>query len=81
MKSLQQLCTPRDSVFDQQRRDTVLDLPDLIRENIKPEEFFAENYITEGMKTLLEQGFHRLEGKVQSGGVYAQAGDGWRENA
>lgn len=67
MKSLQQLCTPRDSAFDQQRRDTVLDLPDLIRDSIKPEEFFAENYITEGMKTLLEQGFHRLEGKSSQG--------------
>lgn len=29
MKSLHQLCVPRASVFDAQRRDTVLDLTDL----------------------------------------------------
>ena len=37
MQSLKQLCTPRESVFDVQRRDTVLDLSDLIedkRENM-----------------------------------------------
>jgi predicted AAA+ superfamily ATPase len=28
---------------------------------------FDENYITEGMKTLLEQGFRRLEGKSNQG--------------
>jgi hypothetical protein len=67
MKSLQQLCEPRDSVFDSQRRDTVLDLTDLINDRIKPDEFFDENYITEGMKTLLDQGFRRLEGKSSQG--------------
>lgn len=67
MKSLQQLCEPRASVFDTQRRDTVLDLTDLIGDRIKPEQFFAENYITDGMKTLLEQGFRRLEGKSAQG--------------
>ena len=29
--------------------------------------FFAENYITEGMKTLLTEGFRRLEGKSAQG--------------
>lgn len=67
MKSLTSLCTPRDSVFDPQRRDTVLDLTDLINNRIKPDEFFVENYITEGMKTLLEQAFRRLEGKSEQG--------------
>lgn len=67
MKSLQQLCEPRDTVFDSQRRDTVLDLTDLIGDRIRPAEFFDENYITEGMKTLLEQGFRRLEGKSSQG--------------
>jgi hypothetical protein len=67
MKSLSQVCVPRKSVFDVQRRDTVLDLADLIAERIEPAQFFAENYITEGMKTLLEQGFLRLEGKSQQG--------------
>ncbi|MBN1991939.1 MAG: DUF499 domain-containing protein [Anaerolineae bacterium] len=67
MESLKQLCTPRESAFDTQRRDTVLDLTDLIGDRIKPEEFFNENYITEGMKTLLEHGFKRLEGKTSQG--------------
>jgi len=67
MKSLAQLCTPRSSVFDPQRRDTVLDLTDLVEDTIDPGEFFEENYVTEGMKTLLEQTFNRLEGKSEQG--------------
>jgi len=67
MKSLQQLCEPRPSVFDSQRRDTVLDLTDLVAGRVSPEAFFAENFITDGMKALLEQGFRRLEGKSSQG--------------
>jgi len=67
MKSFQQLCEPRESVFDLQRRDTVLDISDLIEDRIDVAEFFEENFITEGMKTLLEQGFRRLEGKIKPG--------------
>ncbi|NOX56544.1 MAG: DUF499 domain-containing protein [Planctomycetes bacterium] len=65
MKSLQELCVPRDSVFDAQKRDTVLDLTDLIDGRIRPAEFFEENHITEGMRTLLEHAFRRLEGKSE----------------
>src|SRR6187455_16129 len=53
MKSLHELCNPRSTVFDPQKRDTVLDLTDLVDDRIDAKEFFAENYITEGMKTLL----------------------------
>lgn len=67
MQTLKQSCIPRQSVFDTQRRDTVLDITDLINDKINPAEFFEENYITEGMKTLLEQGFRRLEGKSNQG--------------
>lgn len=67
MKSLKKLCTPRKSVFDAQKRDTVLDISDLIGGKISPDEFFEENYVTEGMKTLMEQGFRRLEGKSDQG--------------
>jgi hypothetical protein len=67
MKSLKQLCVPRPSVFDVQRRDTVLDITDLAGDRISPDEFFKENFLTEGMKTLLEQGFRRLEGKSSQG--------------
>jgi predicted AAA+ superfamily ATPase len=57
----------RPSVFDSQRRDTVLDITDLIADRIDPAQFFEENFVTEGMKTLLEQGFYRLEGKSNQG--------------
>lgn len=60
-------CTPRPSTFDPARRDAVLDLTDLVDGRIEPAEFFAENYITEGMRTLLTEGFRRLEGKSTQG--------------
>ncbi|RMH44113.1 MAG: ATP-binding protein, partial [Gammaproteobacteria bacterium] len=61
------LCQPRPVIFDPQKRDTVLDLSDLVDGKIDPGEFFEENYITEGMKTLLEHAFRRLEGKSAQG--------------
>jgi len=67
MQSLSQLCVPRSSVFDVQRRDTTLDLTDLVSDSIDPAEFFSENYITGGMKVLLEQSFRRLEGASDQG--------------
>ena len=67
MKTVKQACVPRASTFDPTRRDTVLDLTDLIDNRIDPSEFFAENHITEGMKTLLTEGFRRLEGKSTQG--------------
>ncbi len=41
MKTLKQACIPRPSTFDPTRRDTVLDLSDLIDGRIDPDEFFA----------------------------------------
>ena len=67
MKTVKQLCTPRASVFDPTRRDTVLDLTDLVDGRIDPADFFAENHVTEGMRTLLAEGFRRLEGKSAQG--------------
>ncbi len=67
MKPLKQLCIPRDNVFDPQRRDTVLDLADLLEDRIQPGPFFETNWITEGMRTLLEQAFRRMEGKSSQG--------------
>lgn len=63
MKPLDQVCEPRETIFDPQRRDTVLDLGDFIEDRINPADFFEENYITEGMKILLEHAFMRLVGK------------------
>jgi hypothetical protein len=67
MKTLKQLCKPRQSVFDRNRRDVVLDLTDLIEDRIRPVEFFEENYLTEGMKRLLREAFRRFEGKSSQG--------------
>ena len=39
MKTLQQLCKPRKTVFDSAIRDIVLDLSDLIQSRIKAEDF------------------------------------------
>ena len=67
MLTIKQACVPRPGTFDPSRRDTVLDLTDLIQGQIDPAEFFAENFITEGMRTLLAEGFRRLEGQSTQG--------------
>jgi len=59
MKTLAEACKPRDTIFDSTRRDTVLDLTDLVEDRIDVREFFAENHITEGMRILLTNGFRR----------------------
>lgn len=61
------LCTPRQSVFDASRRDTVLDLTDLLDGKIDAKEFFTENYLTDGLKQLLRHGLRRLAGKSDQG--------------
>ncbi len=67
MKTLRQACVPRSATFDRAHRDTVLDLSDLVEGRIDPEAFFAENHVTEGMRTLLTEGFRRLEGRSAQG--------------
>ena len=67
MQTVKQACVPRPGTFDPSRRDTVLHLGDLVADRIDPAEFFAENYITEGMRTLLTEGFRRLEGASSQG--------------
>ncbi|HEY7710783.1 MAG TPA: DUF499 domain-containing protein, partial [Candidatus Entotheonella sp.] len=67
MKTLRQLCVPRQSVFDRNRRDVVLDLTDLIDDRITASAFFEENYLTDGMKRLLREAFGRFEGTSEQG--------------
>ncbi|MCK7574582.1 MAG: hypothetical protein MZV65_00770 [Chromatiales bacterium] len=67
MRVWRRAARPRDSVFDKARRDTVLDLTDLVQGRIDPEAFFRENHITEGMRILLTEGFRRLEAKTIQG--------------
>jgi hypothetical protein len=58
---LKDLCTPRESVFNRDRRDVVLDLSDLLESKIDGDKFFEENFVTSGMQTLIEKTFRRLE--------------------
>jgi hypothetical protein len=67
---LKQACTPRKSVFNKERRDVVLDLSDLLEDKIDPQRFFDENFVTSGMKTLLEKTFSRLEGQSDQASVF-----------
>ena len=67
LQTVKQACVPRSGTFDLNRRDTVLDLDDLVADRISPGDFFAENYITEGMRVLLTKGFERLEGHSTQG--------------
>ena len=67
MLNIKQACQPRPGTFDPARRDTVLDVGDLVEGHIDADEFLPQNYITEGLKTLLTEGFRRLEGKSSQG--------------
>ncbi|MFZ3591516.1 DUF499 domain-containing protein [Bacillus sp. DJP31] len=67
MKSLFESCKPRESVFDESKRDDTLDLANLIDQSVDAEEFFKETYITEGMSLVFDTAFKRFEGKSPSG--------------
>ncbi len=73
MTALFETCTPRQSVFDRQRRDTVLNLSDLLENRLDEStaaQFFAENYVTEGMKLLIQKSFDRLSGTSDQPAAY-----------
>lgn len=67
MKTLKELCIPRDSVFDSNKTSDVLDLTDLVEDKIDPEEFFKENFVTDGMDILLKTAFERFNNKNSHG--------------
>lgn len=58
---------PRQSVFDKNYKDVVLDITDLPQGKINPAHFFAENYITTGMEQLYKAVIKRFEGSSQDG--------------
>lgn len=60
MKTLYELCKPRQSVFDETKREDVLNLSDLVEGRISPAAFFEENYLTSGMNVLFETAFKRF---------------------
>ena len=45
----------------------MLDLTDLLAESVDPDAFFRENFMTNGMKTLLQKAFERLHGNSEQG--------------
>jgi len=58
-------CKPRQSVFDRTRRDTVLNLSDFLEGKLDEHaatQFFTENFVTAGMKMLIQKSFDRLSG-------------------
>jgi predicted AAA+ superfamily ATPase len=60
--NLNTACKPRQSVFDRSRKDVVLNIDDLLKNNIDAHQFFSENFITSGMHTLFDKVFSRLNG-------------------
>lgn len=69
MKTLYDLCKPRQSVFDETKREDVLNLSDLVEGSISPATFFEENYLTSGMNILLETAFKRFINEGSTGVV------------
>lgn len=67
MKTLRHACTPRRSVHDRARRDTVLELTEFLKGDVKAKEFFEENFLTDGMKRLLFEAFRRFSGQSDQG--------------
>jgi len=68
--NLSTACNPRQSVFDRSRRDVVLNIDDLLKDRISPDQFFDENFITSGMQTLLDKVFERLEGRSNQASTF-----------
>jgi len=69
MKTVFELCKPRESVFVDTTRDDVLNLSDLIEDKIDVDRFFEESYQTKGMEILLTTAFQRFMGHSSTGVV------------
>ena len=67
---LQTLCTPRTSVFEANRRATVLSLDTFLKNEIKGPAFFEENYFTNGMKALIDRAFRHLSSGQAGSSVF-----------
>lgn len=62
MKTLFELCKPRDDVFTTRSSEDVQEISDLLSDKINPEKFFEQTYITNGMKRLFDVAFKRFKG-------------------
>ncbi len=61
---------PRGSVFKQDRRATVLNLDNFFKGAVDGKEFFQENYLTNGMETLIDRAFRHLADGASSNSVF-----------
>ena len=57
------LCKPNETVSDDALLDRVERLEDFVSSSLVAEEFFLKNHMTEGLKSLVSQGFERLSGR------------------
>jgi hypothetical protein len=67
---LKNLCKPRPSVFAADRRATVLNLDSFLKNQVRGQEFFEENYFTNGMVTLVDRVFRHLGGSGAGSSIF-----------
>ena len=68
--NLKNHCKPRPSVFAADRRATVLNLDSFLNGQINGNEFFEENYFTNGLLTLVDRAFRHLSGNMSGSSVF-----------
>ena len=68
--SIQTLCNPRQSVYAADRRATVLNLDTFLKGHVNGNEFFEENFFTNGMLTLVDRAFRHLSGNGAGSSVF-----------
>lgn len=69
MKTLFDLCKPREDVFTTRSSEDVQEISDLLSDKINPEKFFEQTYITNGMRRLFDVAFKRFSGIDDEQGV------------
>ena len=67
MKTISQMLKPRESVFKDTTREDTLNLSDFAEGRIDGNKFFAENFKTQGMRTLFDTAFKRFKGESDTG--------------
>lgn len=67
MKTLFELCKPREDVFSEVQQDDALDLANLADNSIDGKLFFEETYVTSGMSDLIDRAFSRFAGTGTTG--------------
>lgn len=63
LRTVRDACQIHPMVHDYRMSEAIENLSDLIKEEGSGEEFFARNYVTQGMDTLFREGLLRLAGK------------------